>query len=141
MPELIFLGGAEPVQELEFDEDPVHIFPCMHTRGLHIEARAQLYALVSGSFFDEALEMESLHRSLTEEGPTIHQLDPALVRKLGALDEQDIGEVVSLWGESREVEAIEMDTDDLLEYVYLLVNLCQAAANEDELGVYVYSDL
>lgn len=140
MPELIFLGTAERVEELESDEDPAHGFPCIHSRGLHREARAQLYALVTGRFFDEALDLEFAERHLTDEGPVIHALESELVQALAHLDEEDIGRYVDLWMECREVEDLNMEPEDLVEYVMLLVNLCQAAANEEDLGIYVYAD-
>lgn len=140
MPELIFLGTAERVEELEIDEDPAHAFPCIHSRGLHRDARAQLYALVTGRFFDEALDLEFAERHLTDEGPVIHALERELVQALAGLDEDDIAGYVDLWMECGEVEELDMESDDLIEFVMVLANLCQAAVNEEDLGIYVYSD-
>lgn len=140
MPELIFLASPERVEDLEIDEDPAHVFPCIHSRGFNDEARAQLYALVTGQFFDEAMELEILSRALTDEGPTVYELDRALVSHLAVLEQDQITDYVALWSECAEIETMGADTDDLSEFVYLLVNLCQAAVNEEDLGVYVYAD-
>lgn len=140
MPELIFLASQERVEDLEIDEDPVHTFPCIHSRGFHDEARAQLYALVTGRFFDEAMELEILDRTLSDEGPTIYAFDRELVSRLAALEQDQVTDFVDLWSECAEIETMGADTDDLSEFVFLLVNLCQAAVNEDDLGVYVYAD-
>ncbi len=42
--------------------------------------------------------------------------------------------------ECQEVESLAMEAEDVNEFVLLLVNLCQAAVNEEDLGVYVYCD-
>ncbi|MEX2490067.1 MAG: hypothetical protein WD356_11150 [Pseudomonadales bacterium] len=140
MPSLIFLASQERVEDLEIDEDPVHTFPCIHSRGFHDEARAQLYALVTGRFFDEAMELECLYRSLSDEGPTVYEFSRELVSRLAALEQDQVTEYVELWSECAEIEAMDTSRDDLNEFVFLLVNLCQAAVNEDDLGIYVYAD-
>lgn len=140
MPSLIFLASQERVEELEIDEDPVHTFPCIHSRGFHNEARAQLYALVTGQFLDEAMELEYLYRSLSDEGPTVYEFSRELVTRLAALEQDQVTEYVELWSECAEIEAMDASPDDLNEFVFLLVNLCQAAVNEDDLGIYVYTD-
>jgi hypothetical protein len=140
MPELIFLGSSDGVEDLEPDEDPAHVFPCIQTRGLHNEARAQFYALVTGTFLDEALDMESLCRSLGDEGPTIYALDGSLIKRLAVLDEDEINDYVDLWSETGEIESMELEREELVDFVYLLVSLCQAAVGEETAGIFVYSD-
>ena len=60
MPDLMLLGIEEQVLELEPDENPGQVFPCLPCEGIHSELRAQLYAQLMGIFFDEAESLEQL---------------------------------------------------------------------------------
>ena len=64
MPDLMLLGIEEQVLELEPDENPGQVFPCLPCEGIHSELRAQLYAQLMG-FFDEAESLEQLTLNLT----------------------------------------------------------------------------
>jgi hypothetical protein len=137
---LIFLGSDERVEELELDEDPTHLFQCMPASQFDREARAQLYSLVTNSFLEDAAALEVITRSLDDEGPWIYRLDRALLERLASLDEDEIGKFAELWFECEQLEALEPELDDLHEFMYQLVSFCQAACNEADLGVFVYSN-
>jgi hypothetical protein len=138
--QIIFVGTAERVDDMELDENPADAFPCMSSQQFHRDARAQLYSLVTGLFFDEAHELEVRYRTLEDDGPYIYQLDESLATKLARLDDDLIGEYAELWQECNEIEALDLTSNDLLEFMYLLVHFCQTVANDEELAVFIYSD-
>lgn len=114
-------------------------FPCMSTQQFGRDARAQLYSLVAGNFLDDAWSMEVLTRSLSEDGPYIYELDNNIVARLAELDEDDIGEFAELWLECGELESLDLEVNDLYEFMYQLVHFCRTAEAGDDLGVYVFS--
>lgn len=134
------IGSADRIDELEPDENPVDVFPCMNSQGVHAEARAQLYTLVMHSFLDAAMELEPIIKPLTEDGPYIHELDPRLLEELASKDENDIEDLVVLWLECEPIEELGLDQEDLNEFLFQLVHFCQTAKQEEELSVYIYSD-
>ncbi len=134
------IGSRERIDELESDENPADVFPCMYAQGIHAEARAQLYTLVMQSFLNDAMELEPLIRPLGDAGPNIHQLEVSLMHKLASKDENDIEELVRHWIECEPVEALELDSEDLNDFLFQLVHFCQTARQGEELGVYIYSD-
>lgn len=138
---IIFVGSEERVDDLEADEDLADSFPCLSTGPLDREARAQLYSLVTGTFLDDAWQLEVLHRGLTEEGPWIYRMDEDLVDRMARLDEDEIGEFAELWLECEELESLDPEVSDLYDFLYQLVGLCRVAADEDDLGLFVYSDI
>ena len=129
----------ERIDELEPDENPANVFPCMNAMGIHSEARAQLYMVVMQCFLDEAIGFEPLIHSLGASGPNILQLELPLMDKLAGKDENDIEELVSHWIECEAVEELELDSEDLNDFLFQLVHFCQTAKQGD-LGVYIYSD-
>lgn len=135
--EIIFVGDEHRVKSLEIDENPVHVFASMPSHQLHRDARTQLYSLVTGLLFDEALAFERLHRSFTDDGPYIYKLDHRLRDIFASLDEDRIGEFAELWHECAEVESVD---DDLYEFLYQFASFCYAANHDEELDVYIYSD-
>ena len=138
MPEVFLIGAIERVDELEADENPADVFPCMSAFNIHAEARAQLYTLVTHTFLDDAMQLEPLIRELSEDGPNIHQLKPSLVELLSTKDEDEIEELVSHWIQCEPIEELELDADDLNEFLFQLVHFCQTAIQGEDLGVYIY---
>ena len=134
------IGHESGIEEIAADENPADLYPCMNTLGIRAEARAQLYSLVTGSFLDDAMQLEPLVRQLTEDGPNIHLLDTSLTRQLSDRDEDDIEELVSLWLECEPIEALELDGEDLSDFLFQFVHFCKTAIQGDGLGVYLYSD-
>lgn len=134
------LGSRDRIDELEADENPADVFPCMSVHSIHAEARAQLYTLVMHSFLDDAMELEPLIRPLGDEGPNIYQLEASLMDKLADKDEKDIEDLVTLWIECEPIEELELDSEDLSEFLFQLVHFCQTARQGEELGIYIYSD-
>jgi hypothetical protein len=139
MHQIFFIGHQEDVAELEVDENPASSFVCMSSQQFHRDARAQLYALVCGGFLADALEMELLDRELADEGPYLYRLEETLMGKLADLEEDQVEDFANLWTECEEIEALDLDANDLLDFIFLLVHFCQTACNDD-LGVYIYSD-
>ncbi len=140
MPDIILIGSPRAIEELDVEENPVDVFPCMNAGSIHTEARALLYCAVTGSFLDDALDLECLVRHLGDEGPVIYGLEESAVHALAALDEDDIEEVVLSWQTSEPLEALAIDSSDLTDFVFQFVHFCQTALQGDDLGIYFYMD-
>ncbi len=140
MAEIFMIGSEDGIEELEADENPADVFPCMNTHGIHAEARAQLYTLVTRSFLDDAMLLEPLVRQLAEDGPNIHQLDSSLATLLANKDENDIEELVRHWLECEAIEELEVDSEDLSDFLFQLIHFCKTATQGEGLGVYLYTD-
>lgn len=140
MAEIFMIGSEEGIKEMEADENPADLFPCMNTQGIHAEARALLYTLVTRSFLDDAMQLEPLVRQLSEEGPNIYLLDSSLAIQLAGKDENDIEELVNQWLECEPVEELDLDSEDLIDFLFQLVHFCKTAIQGEDLGVYLYSD-
>jgi hypothetical protein len=139
MHQIFFIGDPEDVAELEPDENPANGFPCMSSQQFHRDARAQLYALVCGGFVADALEMELLDREISDEGPYLYRLENTLMETLANLEEDQVESFAALWLECEEIEAMNLETNDLFDFMFLLVHFCRTACSDD-LGVYIYSD-
>jgi hypothetical protein len=139
MHQIIFVASEDSVVSMEADENPSESYPCMSSQQFHRDARAQLYALVTGEFLHEASEMEMLDQALTEEGPYIYKLSMVLVTNLARLEEDTIEEISLSWMECEEIEALDLDANDLHDFMFQLVHFAQIAFNDD-LSVYIYSD-
>lgn len=140
MHQILFVASSDSVQELEIDENPAESYPCMSSQQFHREARGQLYSLVTGAFLDEALDMEILFHSLTDEGPFIYQLAPTTREQLARLDEDGIGEVAEQWLECEELEHLDHDVNDLYDFIYQLAHFCHVATAGEDLDLFIYSD-
>lgn len=139
MHQILFLGIDEAVQDIELDENPAERFPCLSTLQFHRDARAQLYALVCRVFLDEAQEMEQLFHCLSDEGPNIYRLDSSALDALARLEEEAVETYAGLWQECEELEALNLATDELIDFLFTFVHFCQIASNDD-LNLYIYSD-
>lgn len=124
---------------MEVDENPANEFPCMSSQQFHREARAQLYALVTGKFLDEALDLEELDQTLAPDGPYIYRLQLDTQHSLAELEEDQVENLAQLWMSCGEIEQLDLSENDLQEFMFLLIHFCQIASNDD-LGVYIYSD-
>jgi len=131
MSQLLFFADPLELLNLSPGESPRNAFACMHGRGIDGPARAQLYSIVSGSFLQDALEMEISVDELSTDSSWINGLTDELVDCLGQLDESAISETVAHWQQCEEIETLDVTQDDLLEYLFALVNLCQNALQED----------
>lgn len=139
MHQIIFVGAESSVADMEPDENPANEFPCMSSQQFHREARAQLYALATGQFLDEAMDSEILAQTLQPDGPYIYQLIPKVLEKLAQLDEDGVEELSKQWVTCEEIEQLDLEANDLHDFLFHLVHFCQTASNDD-LGVYIYSD-
>jgi hypothetical protein len=139
--DVIFLSAENMLN----DEEPAAGLPTMPCGLIFREARAQLYALVCGTFHDDAMAMETQvtlddNGMLDMDGNTgaeIYALSAVLVETLAELEEDQLNDVIAQWQETEEIEALDTESSDLAEFVFSLIHLCQIACNEDDLGVYV----
>jgi hypothetical protein len=106
--------------------------------GIHADARAQLYSIVTGEFLQDTMAMEELVDDLATEATWVSRLPDELVARLGALDEQTATDAVKHWMFCEEIEHLQISEDDLLEYLFALINLCENALQEDAC-VYTYT--
>ena len=139
MSQIIFLASADSVASLEADENPSLAYPCMSTQQFHRDARAQLYALVTGVFLDEASEMEALDQILADDGPFIYQLTDPLKNALAALGEDQTEQLSCAWASCEDIETMGLQSTDLHDFMFQLIHFCQVASNDD-LGIYIHSD-
>lgn len=139
MPQTIFIASAESVESMPADENPADAYPCMPSLQFHREARAQLYALVTHEFLEEAGKMEHLDQTLADEGPYIFQLSEFLRQNLASLDESQIEAIAESWMSCQEIEELELDLSDVHDFMFQFVHLCQVA-RDDDLSIYIYSD-
>lgn len=137
---IIFIASDERVEELELGDNPVDFFPCMPSYGFHRDSRAQLYSLVTGQFLDDAWQMEVLQRGLDDEGPFVYKLDEQLLHRLADLEEDEIGDFAELWQECEEIEALDLEVNDLYEFLFQYAHFCRTAAADDELGLYIFTE-
>lgn len=144
MPEIMLLGVEEQVLSLEIGDNPADSFPCMPCEGIHTELRTQLYAQLLGIFFDEAESLEQLVLEFGPEGPWVFKLDVNITERLADIEEDDIEHIARLWSESGDMEALDMDTDDLSDvlsrFLYNLVHFCMLIRQEQVLSVFIYSE-
>ncbi len=144
MPDLIMIAAEEKLLELELDENPVESFPCMPCLAIHKQARTQLYAYLTGQFFDDAQAMEVLIKELDAYGPFIYQLDDDLVTRIAETEEDDVPDIVEWWAGAAEMDTLGIYDEDLVEllstFLYNLIHFCLSVRLEPELGFFVYAD-
>lgn len=140
MTQLLFFADSRDLIELEPGESPRGSFVCMPDQGIHIDARAQLYSIITGQFLQDALEMEEPVDDLATDATWINLLRGELVESIGKLDEQAIIETVGHWILCEEIEELGISQDDLLDYLFALVNLCQNCLQE-EVSMYSFTSV
>ncbi len=137
MPEIIFLAEAEELSELEDGGNPTDHFICMNSQGLDQDLRLQLYALTMNVFRDEAASLEELTVSLTDDGPWVYQISPQLVDKWAYLEEDEVEDICRYWSQTIEAEERLLDSEELTEYLFLLVHFSKNAL-QDESNLYLF---
>lgn len=144
MPEIMLLGVEEQVLSLGIDDNPADSFPCMPCEGIDSELRTLLYAQLLGIFFDEAGSLEQLVLEFGPEGPWVFKLDVTITERLADIGEDDIGKTASLWSESGDMEALDMEQGDLIDvlsrFLYNLIHFCMLIRQEQVLSVFIYSE-
>ena len=144
MPDLMLLGIEDQVLELEPDENPGDVFPCLPCEGIQGELRAQLYAQLLGIFFDEADSLEQLTLEFGPYGPYVFKLDITIVEHLAELGEDDIENISASWAESADMSSLHLNDEDLQDvlsrFIYNLMHFCILTRQETVLSVFIYSD-
>ena len=139
MARLLFIAVESEMARLQADDNPIDSFTCMHGLGIDLENRAQLYSLITGDFLDDCLSLEDPVHQFSDEGPWITCLPAELTRKIAALEDDQIIEVVGNWSECSDAEAADLSLEELYDYLSILVNLCHNAAQEADLHIYTYT--
>ena len=144
MPDLMLLGIEEQVLELEPDENPGQVFPCMPCEGIHSELRAQLYAQLMGIFFDEAESLEQLTLEFGPYGPYVFKLDFTIIDHLAELAEDDIDTISANWADCADTSFLNLNDEDLQDllkrFLFNLIHFCILTRQETVLSVFIYSE-
>jgi hypothetical protein len=139
VPEFIFIGDGQLVREPD-DDFVAEDLPSLPCTGIHQDARAQMYSLVTGAFLEDALQLEELILLEDGAGPVVYELDTGLIAQLADKQEDDIEILVSQWQETQEIELLNAEETDLADFLFSLIHLCQVVQNEEGMGVFVLSD-
>jgi len=137
MPEVIFLATEEELVELEDGGKPTDHYICLNTQGFDQDIRLQLYALTMNVFRDEAAALEELTINLTDDGPWVYQLAPAMIERWASMEEDEVEQLCGYWAETNEAEERNLDSEELGEYLFLLVHFSKNARQEDS-NIYLF---
>jgi len=105
----------------------------------HREARSQLYALVTQCFSEEAYDLEVLFRMMDDDGPFLYELTESTVTALARIEEDEATTLAGLWSECAAMESMELDSGEVIEFLFQFIHFCQIAHNDD-LSLFIYSD-
>jgi hypothetical protein len=139
MAQSLFIAIESEMARLQADDNPKDSFTCMNGLGIDLEMRAQLYSLITGDFLDDCLSLEDPVHEFSDEGPWITRLPVELTKKIAALEDDLIIEVVDNWSECSDLEAADLSLEELSDYLSILVHLCHTAAQEADLHIYTYT--
>lgn len=139
MAQLLFIAIESELDRLQEDDNPIDSFTCMNGQGIDQEMRAQLYSVITGSFLDDCLSLEDPVKQLSAEGPWITRLPSALTQQIASLEDHELTEVAHNWSECSEMETADLSLDDLLDYLYILANLCHNCTREPDLHIYTFT--
>ena len=140
MPDVFLLGLPEAVEALAPDDPPDEVALCLSAGPLHQEARLPLYALMHGLLIDDAKSFEFLVRALAEEGPFLLGVDPRFSEKLATLEDDAIEVLMAQWQTCAAIEELELDSEDLLKFLFELVNLCKIRDQDSALELFIYHE-
>lgn len=140
MPDVYLLGLPEEIEALAPDDPPDEVALCLSAGPLHQEARLPLYALMHGLLIDDAKSFEFLVRALAEEGPFLLGVDPRFSEKLATLEDDAIEVLMAQWQTCAAIEELELDSEDLLKFLFELVNLCKIRDQDSALELFIYHE-
>ena len=93
-----------------------------------------------GLLLDEAASFEFLVRALAEEGPFLLGVDPRFSEKLATLEDDAIETLMAQWRSCAAIEELELDPEDLLKFLFELVNLCKIRDQDQTLELFIYHE-
>jgi len=114
--------------------------PSMFCHGISIDARAQLYSLLTSRPLDVSYEMEIPVPMSEEISPAYYQLDNNLVDQFSQLDEGSANLIMEDWLATKDLEEIESDTTDPTDFLLTLIHFCNIATQERDLGIFLFSE-
>ena len=139
MTEYIFIADGELVRAPN-DEFIAEGLPSMPCGGISRDARAQLYSLVTGTFLEDALQMELLIIASDGASPFVYELDELVVDSLTDKEEDDLEALVAQWRLTQDIEDLNVEDTDLSDFAFTLAHLCRTTRNETDLGVFLLAD-
>ncbi len=137
MADIVILGRGEDLSHLTTEDSPADMGPHLTMGPIHKQARYQLYALLLGCFSEEAEAYEYLYHQLNEDGPYILTIDRLITDKLAAFEEDEVEQITVHWLGSAPMEALEVDSEDVLSFVFELVHLCKLRAQTEQLDLFI----
>ena len=139
MAEYIFIANDELVRAPN-DEFIAEGLPSLPCSGISRDARAQLYSLVTGTFLEDALQMELLIIASDGKSPFVYELDELVVDSFTQKEEDDLDALVAQWRFTQDIEKLHVENNDISDFEFTLAHLCRTARNETDLGVFLLSD-
>ena len=139
MAEYFFI--AVPSLVKDFAEGAVaEDLPSMHCYGISLDARAQLYSLLTSRPLDVSYEMEIPLPMSEGIGSAYYQLDTNLVYQFSQLDEGSADLIMEDWLATKDLEEIKSDTTDPTDFLLTLIHFCHIASQERDLGIFLFSE-
>ena len=139
MAEYIFIANDELVRAPN-DEFIAEGLPSLPCGGISRDARAQLYSLVTGTFLEDALQMELLIIASDGKSPFVYELDELVVDSFTRKEEDDLDALVAQWRFTQDIEKLNVENNDISEFAFTLAHLCRTSRSETDLGVFLLSD-
>lgn len=127
----LFTAGEQDVRALASLEEARYLFTCLPLLRIDAEVRAQLYLLMGHSSLNDAYAAEKLLFQNEDSGQSLAELSSSLVMQLAETAEDDLDELTVNWAESQAAEALDLETEELQDFLFALIELCRTAVNED----------
>ena len=140
MADIVILGRGQDLLLLSAEDSPAEMGPYLSAGPIHKVARYQLYALLLGCFSEEAEAFEYLHHQLDTDGPYILLIDRLITDKLAAFEENEVEQITEYWLACAPMEALDVESDEVLSFVFELVHLCKLRAQTEQLDMFVYHE-
>lgn len=137
--DIIFLAEPDELDYLDASANPKDSFVCMDCQDIHVNLRAQIYASLMGTLFDEGLALEEYVGSLTDAGPTLSAISESLVDRLASLDEDQIEAYARELIDYDLIASADMSEGDLGAFLFPLVNLARTSVQETGTRLYVFT--
>ena len=114
--------------------------PSMQCNGISVDARVQLYSLLTSSRLDDSYKMEIPLLASYETNPAYYQLNVNLVSTISQIDENTAELIMKDWLATKDLEEITSDDTDPNDFLFSLIHFCQIATNETDLGIFLLSE-
>lgn len=139
MAEYFFIAATSLMNEFSL-ESPSDGLPSLQCYEISLDARVQLYSLLTSRPLDECYENEILLPISEAANSTYYQLDTNLVDQLSQLDEGSADLIMEDWLATKDLEEAKIDRADPTDFLLNLIHFCKIASHDKELGIFLYSE-